>query len=378
MQRLIVSGQTRFTLLLVGGLACFAWISGAARPFGGGAESLRGGARQSLVRAAGSGARAQVALTGARRSARARVGAGPRAKASIVGGASASIASFPFQVALYDPRAGSPMAGFFCGGVIIDATHVLTAAHCVTGSGQSAGAADIEVLAGSSSLVASEPSAVHDPVASSTFDSRYNPITSDYDVALLTLAHPLWSGTAPAIDGSDAIAPLPLEPEASPGAANPNRSPAILATASGWGDVNPAPGHAAGYPSALRSVRMPLVADSLCEEQYATIEQSITPRMLCAGGGRSHVDTCYGDSGGPLVVDADTPARPPYDYVLAGLVDFGNGCAQSGYAGVYTRISNPQILGFVNSGIGRASGPVGTLAKHRKHKKRHRHRHKAH
>jgi secreted trypsin-like serine protease len=122
---------------------------------------------------------------------------------------------------------------------------------------------------------------------------------------------------------------------------------------------------------------MPLVSDSLCEEQYASIEQPITPRMICAGGGHPRVDTCYGDSGGPLVVDSNTPPRPPSDYVLAGLVDFGNGCAQPGYAGVYTRISNPQIVGFLASGIGHTIGPVGSLAKHRKHhkhKKRHRHR----
>lgn len=336
-----------------------------ARPFGGGAESARGAARPRLVRAAESRGRPQ----GAARS---------LAKASIVGGEAASIANFPFQVALYDPRAGSPAAGFFCGGVIIDATHVVTAAHCVTGAGQSESAAEVEVLAGSTSLAAAEPSSVRDPVASSTFDSHYNPITSDYDIALLTLARPLWSGTAPSINGVDPIAPLPFEPDGSSGAANPNRTPAIVALSSGWGDVNPAPGHLASYPTDLRSVHLPLVADSVCEEQYATIEQPITPRMICAGGGRFRVDTCYGDSGGPLVVDGDSPAHPPFDYVLAGLVDFGNGCAQPGYAGVYTRVANPQIMSFLSSGIGHAMGPVGALAKHRKHKKRKRHRHRSH
>ncbi|HEY5260607.1 MAG TPA: trypsin-like serine protease, partial [Solirubrobacteraceae bacterium] len=73
-----------------------------------------------------------------------------RAKASIVGGAGVSIASFPFQVALYETQAGSPAAGFFCGGVIIDATHILTAAHCVVGSSGNPG--EMAVLAGSSSL----------------------------------------------------------------------------------------------------------------------------------------------------------------------------------------------------------------------------------
>jgi secreted trypsin-like serine protease len=336
-----------------------------ARPVGGGTEPPRG-TPVALVRAIGRG----------------QVGLSPRARASIVGGEAASIANFPFQVALYDPRAGSPAAGFFCGGVIIDATHVVTAAHCVTSAAQAEPSEDVEVLAGSSSLDVPEPASVRDPVAWSTFDSHYNPVSSDYDIALLTLARPLWSSSqAPSINGLDPVAPLPLDPRVASGAANPNRTPAIVALSSGWGDVNPAPGRVASYPASLRSVHLPLVSDSLCEEQYATIEQPITPRMICAGGGRSRVDTCYGDSGGPLVVDADTPARPPGDYVLAGLVDFGNGCAQPGYAGVYTRISNSQIMGFLTSGVGHTIGPVGSLAKHRKHKKRkkrHRHRHWAH
>ena len=118
---------------------------------------------------------------------------------------------------------------------------------------------------------------------------------------------------------------------------------------------------------------MPLVSESLCEEQYAVIEQPISSSMICAGGGKSRVDTCYGDSGGALVVDRDNPARPPEDYVLVGLVDFGNGCAQPGYAGVYTRISSPAIMSFLTSGSGHLVGPIGSQARHRKRKKRRRH-----
>jgi secreted trypsin-like serine protease len=336
-------------------LACAVSISGVARPVGGRSESLQRGYKPAL----------------------ARIAVAPRAKASIVGGSGASIASFPFQVALYDPQAGSPAAGFFCGGVIIDSTHVVTAAHCITGGGgrQAGSAGDVAVLAGSSTLDPTDPGSVRDPVQSSAFDSHYNPQSSDYDVALLTLVRPLWAGsTAPSVNGVDTIAPLPLDPGKASAYANPNVTPAITATASGWGDVNPAPGHGVSYPTSLRAVRMPLVSDSLCEEQYAAIEQPITSRMICAGGGRSHLDTCYGDSGGPLVVDQDTPARPPADYVLVGLVAFGNGCAQPGYAGVYTRISSPEVMRFLTSGIGHPVKPIGSQAKHKKHKKRHRHR----
>lgn len=293
--------------------------------------------------------------------------AAPRARASIVGGEPAPITAMPFLVALYDPTAGSPAAGFFCGGVIIDATHVVTAAHCVMGA-ENAGR--MAVLAGSSSLQQLSPGSLAVPVQASSFDVRYNPLTSDYDVALLKLARPLWSGPAPSANGVNAIAPLRPSASAAAVYADPNATPTTSVTAGGWGDVNPAPGAAASYPANLQSVRMPLVPDLLCEEEYALIEQPITDRMICAGGGKSHRDTCYGDSGGPLLADRDSPARPPGDYVLVGLVDFGNGCAQSGYAGVYTRMASPEIAHFLTSGVGRRLPATTSQAKHKKHKKK--------
>jgi len=52
--------------------------------------------------------------------------------------------------------------------------------------------------------------------------------------------------------------------------------------------------------------------------------------MLCASSpGR---DACYGDSGGPLM-DSNLNTQ-------VGIVSFGNSCANSGYPGVYSRISD--------------------------------------
>jgi secreted trypsin-like serine protease len=296
----------------------------------------------------------------------------PRAHASIVGGGEASIADFPFQVALYDPQAGSPAAGFFCGGVILDADHIATAAHCLLGGGSGrrvSAPAEIEVLAGSSHLSPTDPGSVRDPVASASYDPRYNPFTSDYDVGVLTLARRLWSGPTPKIDGADAIAPLPASAAlaASYGAANAEQP--VVATTSGWGDTNPAPSEAPSYPLGLRSAHVSLTAEWLCSEAYGSIEQAITPRMICAGEASHRTDSCYGDSGGPLVVDRDSPADPPADYVLVGLVDFGNGCAQAGYPGVYSRISAPEIAGFLNAN---SLSKARLAAKRPGRKKRHR------
>lgn len=299
----------------------------------------------------------------------------PRARESIVGGAGASIARFPFQVALYDPAAGSPAAGFFCGGVIVDATHVITAAHCLAGGGHGRGSVsgEIAVLAGATSLTQPDPGSVRDAVAAVSVDPAYNPATSDYDIGVITLAHPLWSGAnAPSPSGATTIAPLPIDTAASAGYGEPNATPATIATVSGWGDMSPEPSGSPSYPSALRSVRVPLVAEALCQEEYASIEQTITPRMICAGSYRPRADSCYGDSGGPLLVDRDNPARPPADYVLVGLVDFGNGCAQSGFAGVYTRIADPAIAHFLASDVGRTAVAARHPGRKRKRHARHR------
>ena len=310
----------------------------------------------------------------------------PVANASIVDGSVASITEFPFQVALYNPHAGSPAKGFFCGGVILDATHVATAAHCLFGErGQHTPAAEIEVLAGSTFLEPTDPGSVRDPVVVATTDPAYNPGASDYDVGVLQLARPLWSGPTPALDGHSTIAPLALDvalaeartaaaqtastqsaagtaTQSAAGSATQAASAPAQALVSGWGDLNPQPGGSPSYPLRLRKTHVPLIATTLCEEAYATIEQPITPRMMCAGGapgeGQGHADSCYGDSGGPLVAPSVAGGSSPAGDVLLGLVDFGNGCGQAGYPGVYVRTADPAVARFLGADPVASAGGV--------------------
>jgi secreted trypsin-like serine protease len=294
-----------------------------------------------------------------------RAQTGPVARASIVEGTDASITEFPFQVALYNPRAGSPAKGFFCGGVILGPQTVATAAHCLIGErGQRSQPTEIEVLAGSTYLEPTDPASIRDPVVSVAVDPAYNPSTSDYDVGMLRLANPLWSGAAPVPDGSDAIAPLAPDAtlarqRSTATSAGQTASASTPAVVSGWGDLNPEPGGAPSYPLRLHKVSLPLVPTGLCEEAYATIEQAITPRMLCAGGGQpggpGGPDSCYGDSGGPLVAAGSAGPASPAGDVLLGLVDFGNGCAQAGYPGVYVRVADPAVASFLTAGSTLAS-----------------------
>jgi secreted trypsin-like serine protease len=50
---------------------------------------------------------------------------------------------------------------------------------------------------------------------------------------------------------------------------------------------------------------------------------------------RLRIDSCYGDSGGPLMIF--TASR---QWVVAGIVSYGFGCADPLYAGVYTRVAH--------------------------------------
>jgi hypothetical protein len=278
-----------------------------------------------------------------------------------VGGGGVSIADFPFQAALYDPHAGSVAAGFFCGGVVIDATHVATAAHCAIddSTGRVASPRNIAVMAGSGHLSeageAPPGGAIEDPAAVTSLDPSYEPDSNDYDAAVIRLAHPLWQGPTPAIDGRSSVAPIPVSAALASAYADPNTALApILGTVSGWGDTRAestgSQGLDGAYPTNLQATQLPLIGGSTCGNAYGgpLSSQQITPRMLCAGvqgGGR---DSCFGDSGGPLVVDR-APAQPPGDYVLAGLVSFGEGCAQAESPGVYTAIADPAIAAFLTS-----------------------------
>jgi secreted trypsin-like serine protease len=259
----------------------------------------------------------------------------------IVHGTTADIKDFPFQVAVFASAFGQ-----ICGGAIIDSTHVITAAHClfdVSSPSEASDPANISVLAGTADL---NSGGTVDQADSVAFDPSYDPSTNDFDIGVITLHDALPVG---AIDGTSTIAPITFINETDFSADQLLPANAVV---TGWGDTSPEPPGPVAPSDTLMRATVPLVSDSMCASDYSGVAP-ITQRMFCAGDhnfGSGITDSCQGDSGGPIVLDSDqsTP-NPPNDYVLAGLVDSGQGCAQAGFPGIYDRMSNIALQSFATT-----------------------------
>ncbi|MEU6095901.1 serine protease [Streptomyces sp. NPDC047079] len=243
------------------------------------------------------------------------LGSPPSATADsiVVGGFPVDISQSPWTVAISSrDRFGGTRAGQFCGGVAVDRSTVLTAAHCMSGAvlGAPPGQVrDLRVIAGRTDLLSGQGAEI--PVHTAWVNPRYNGETNVGDFAVLTLASPLPAGS---VIGMAA-------------AGDPAYTPGTTATVYGWGDVT----GDGDYAHSLRAANLKVLPDADCARAYpgGVDGKYDAGSMLCAGEPRGGRDACQGDSGGPLVAQGR----------LIGLVSWGNGCGRAGSPGVYTRVS---------------------------------------
>jgi secreted trypsin-like serine protease len=219
----------------------------------------------------------------------------------IVGGEHADIKDHPWQVAL-NVKEGDKY--YLCGGSLVAAKWVLTAAHCFKPTDQSSGT---RVKAGATNY---QTEGIWSSVDKIIIHEAYNTLTGDNDLALLKLKS---APTGKIIPMADSTLTVPVgEP----------------LEVTGWGDTSEG---GEGSHDLLKAT-VPYVDNATCNapESYGGY---IHAGMMCAGHREGHVDACQGDSGGPLVWrTSDGP-------VLVGVVSSGKGCARKLQYGVYTRVS---------------------------------------
>ncbi len=234
----------------------------------------------------------------------------------IVGGQPAPDAAYPWQVSLGVSWIADAGNAHFCGGSVIDAAWILTAAHCIEGLDPHL----VVITAGTNNL-GNGDSQRRNVKRILYMSERYNNQTFDNDIALLELFEPLLI---------DAAAPTP-QPVALATTDNEDAllAPEALLTVSGWG----ATGEGGDTTRTLRFVEVPPVLRDDCNAGLS-YDGQITDNMICAGFLSGGQDSCQGDSGGPLTGRLQ---NTPYQ---AGIVSWGEGCARPRKPGVYSRVAN--------------------------------------
>lgn len=232
---------------------------------------------------------------------------------SIVGGADVPADQYPFLISLQIKG-----FGHWCGGTLISADTVITAAHCVDRS-----PSVYSVLAGQTTLSASDGTR-HD-VKSIHVHPRYNR-DNKADVAILKLSTPVEGITPVTLGGLEGAS---------------YEQAGRLLTVAGWGRLT----EGGRGPDVMQHVAVPFIPHAECQRQYQGRKVIDANVELCAS--RPGQDSCQGDSGGPLFLRS-ADAR----WVQLGVVSWGIGCARAGSPGVYTRLAGPEVNDFIKQVTG--------------------------
>ncbi|CAB3239924.1 unnamed protein product [Arctia plantaginis] len=226
----------------------------------------------------------------------------------IVGGHNAQQNEWPWIVALFN--AGRQ----FCGGSLMDDTHVLSAAHCVAHM-TSWDVARLTAKLGDHNIKTNAETQhierkIKRVVRHRGFDMRtlYN------DVAVLTLDQP--------VTFTKNVRPICLP------VGGRSTYQGNIGTVIGWGSLR----ESGPQPSVLQEVSIPIWSNYECKLKYGNAAPGgIVDHMLCAG--KASMDSCSGDSGGPLMVNENGR------WTQVGIVSWGIGCGKGQYPGVYTRVT---------------------------------------
>jgi len=199
----------------------------------------------------------------------------------------------------------------YCGGTLVNARFVITAAHCVKGISRSR----IKLIIGDHDRRINESRQETRYIQQVFIRPDFEKATFNNDIALILMDRE--------VQFSNSVRPVCLP--------NTDRSyNGQDTTVLGWGKLSEG-----GLPAKLlQEATVPIMTQRKCRHETKYRTKEITENMICAGYDNGIIDACQGDSGGPMVWrgSADQP------FTQIGIVSWGQGCARAGYPGVYTRI----------------------------------------
>ncbi|XP_018565738.1 brachyurin-like [Anoplophora glabripennis] len=223
--------------------------------------------------------------------------------ARIIGGQEALPHAYPYQVGLYCHSIGLTN---FCGGSLVSANFVLTAAHCVNG------VVTVDVVLGAHDIGEVEDTQVRSTSDEFVIHPGWDKQKLVNDIALVKLKAPVLETSYIKVikiaKGADTFA---------------GKEGLTI----GWGKTT---NDQSGVTPQLRYVVSDILSNDNCKsiDPYGTV---IQPTHLCVSGllYSDRVGACNGDFGGPLVVDG----------VQVGISSFGYKDCGVGKPDVFTRLT---------------------------------------
>ncbi|CAL8294789.1 unnamed protein product [Lota lota] len=231
----------------------------------------------------------------------------------VIGGHDAQPNSWKWQISLQMNLYDDTYFYHICGGSLISASYVMTAAHCIL----SPDAALYRVVAGEHNIYEYDGTEQFVGVERITVHPDWNDdLAKGNDIALLRLATPVYNS------GFVEIANMPY-----PDQMLPHDYSCFI---TGWGLID----SIGGAPDVLQQSPIAVVEHSLCSthEWWGSLALKT---MICAGGD-GLISGCQGDSGGPLNCLTDG------EWKVHGVVSYGpsGDCNQYSKPTVFTRVSS--------------------------------------
>ncbi|XP_021349844.1 fibrinolytic enzyme, isozyme C-like isoform X2 [Mizuhopecten yessoensis] len=219
----------------------------------------------------------------------------------IFGGSDGQISENPWQVSIRSWNS------HICGGVILDETTVLTAAHCLGNAART-----YSIRYGSGALATGYSVSV----TSTKLHENYGVGSGGFpnDIAIMKVQAMSFNGNAQ---------PISLTQRS-----NDDLAEGALCRITGWGNTN---GGTSSIPDNLQEAEMSVITDSACEGQWGSNICRSCHVCVYGDGERS---ACNGDSGGPLVCKNNESDQ----WELVGVTSWGATNCPPGYPSVYTEV----------------------------------------